>query len=701
MSELLNLLCGAIEESSSGSNVALLLSAGIDSVSVGIACQEVGKTVHAYTYELHGVQSMEREKTEAIARHFGWPLTVVTAPTTDAYADFLRLAVEHRCKKKVHFEVTFPLLYAVPEIHEMEIWTGWNADDHYGNNRRIVLEQARLVRDGVAAVERKARFDEYRKARFEQSDAQDSADTYWFASKLATHHGMRLLDPYRDNRLRTYFEQFDHQQLSSLRKPFVREALAGHLKGLPDSAIAKGVRLQKGGRVDELFRDLLANPEINRFATKYTTVSALCQKWGREVEADPEAFAAEVGALPPRPRAKVRLSGVGHYRPYLMNDVIRASEARAFNVISTFAGGGGSSTGYRLAGGIVLAASEFVPEAARTYRKNFPDCYVDERDIREISTSDARVAEFLSIAGLKPGELDVLDGSPPCCEFSLAGSGISDQDVMRVYSDVKQNNIATLPFDFIDLALRARPKVVIMENVPAFASRGKEVFERLLQALRFLCVTGAPREYFVNYSILAASDFGVPQKRNRLFIIGVRHDVGTAIGIDSAEAVLDVFPSPTQVGVNIRSALADLAQTERDIAPWTRSAMVSSLGAAVRRLPKQPSKLTRLNHVIPGNTKRYMLTRCSWDLPAPTLAVTGQRPDGLTGAIHPEKDRKFTLPELKRLTALPDDFVLTGTLGQAAERVCRMVPPLLTKAIAESVYAKVLRPFKETTHERR
>jgi site-specific DNA-cytosine methylase len=77
------------------------------------------------------------------------------------------------------------------------------------------------------------------------------------------------------------------------------------------------------------------------------------------------------------------------------------------------------------------------------------------------------------------------------------------------------------------------------------------------------------------------------------------------------------------------------------------------------------------------------------------MVVTGQRPDGRTGSIHPQYDRKFTLPELKRLTALPDDFVLTGTLGQAAERVCRMVPPLLTKAIAESVYIKVLLPYAE------
>jgi site-specific DNA-cytosine methylase len=201
---------------------------------------------------------------------------------------------------------------------------------------------------------------------------------------------------------------------------------------------------------------------------------------------------------------------------------------------------------------------------------------------------------------------------------------------------------------------------------------------------------------------LTASDFGVPQKRQRLFIIGVRRDVGNTIGIDSDDAVRDVFPAPTLVGVTVRSALASLRQTENDIWPWTRSAMVSaSLARLVRLLPKNPTKPTRLSHIYPGYTQNYTLTRCSWDKPAPTMVVSGQRPDGLTGALHPEQNRKFTLPELKRLTALPDDFILTGTLGQAAERVCRMVPPLLTKAIAESVYEKVLLPYKEKTHERR
>jgi DNA-cytosine methyltransferase len=694
MSELRRMLGRIVAGASRERNVALLLSAGIDSVSTGIACQEAGKTVHGYTYEIQGYRSREREKAETIARHLNWPLSVVTVPTRNLASDFKRLAILYGCKTKVQFEVLFPLLYVVPEVQEREIWTGFNADDHYGNTRQVLLDHARLRRDGASAEERKRLRDVHQREHYRKFDEPNSSDSWWFAKKLASSHAKELHDPYVDPAIRNYFLAFDHDQLSPLGKPVVRQAFAEVLKGLPDAAIVKGVRLQIGGRVDELFRTLLANPDINRFETKYTTVSALCQRWGREVEADSDAFAAELDALPPQPRASVRLSRVDGYRSYSMADVRTRSGSRNFKVISTFAGGGGSSVGYRLAGGTVLMANEFVPEAARTYQINFPDCLVDQRDIREISASDEMVVAFLSRGGLKRGELDILDGSPPCCEFSTAGRGIGDQDVLRSYSDVKQSNIASLPFDLVDLVIRAQPKVFICENVPAFATRGAEVFHRVLRALRF--PVEGNRAYYANWAVLSASDFGVPQKRQRLFIIGVRKDVGDVIGIATDEAVRDIFPAPTHVGVSIRSALADLQQSKDDVWPWMRSAMASaSLSTLMRLLPHGPAKPTRLAHLYPGYKKHYTLTRCSLDKPAPTMVVSGQRPDGLTGAIHPEKDRKFTLPELKRLTALPDDFVLTGTLSQAAERVCRMVPPLLTKAIAESVYYKVLLPYAE------
>jgi DNA (cytosine-5)-methyltransferase 1 len=73
----------------------------------------------------------------------------------------------------------------------------------------------------------------------------------------------------------------------------------------------------------------------------------------------------------------------------------------------------------------------------------------------------------------------------------------------------------------------------------------------------------------------------------------------------------------------------------------------------------------------------------------------GQKPDGLSGAILPELDRKFTIPKLKRLFGLPDDIILTGTIEQAVECVCNMVPPFLAKAVAESICRRVLQPHHE------
>jgi site-specific DNA-cytosine methylase len=254
-----------------------------------------------------------------------------------------------------------------------------------------------------------------------------------------------------------------------------------------------------------------------------------------------------------------------------------------------------------------------------------------------------------------------------------------------------------LIFEFTSVAAGARPKVVIAENVPALSTRYRDLFDRALDSLRFPEGAHGPRAYYASWTVLAADDFGVGQKRRRLFLVAVRADVGQAVGITTDDGVAVVFPRPSQPGCTVRQALAGLRQTDRDVRPWHQSSMGTSLGHFIRRLPKDPPKWFRLSDVEPGNTTKFTLKRCAWDMPAPTLTCTGQRPDGVTGILHPGEDRKFTLPELKRLTALPDDYVLTGTLAQACERVCRMVPPPVTRAIAERVYDRVLRRYVETS----
>ena len=105
------------------------------------------------------------------------------------------------------------------------------------------------------------------------------------------------------------------------------------------------------------------------------------------------------------------------YKPYLLKDVHAGEAQNKFRVISTFAGGGGSSTGYRLAGGKILAINEFVEEARNTYKDNYPNTPILDGDIKELQGKD-----FLDITKLKEGELELLDGSPPCSAFSMCGT---------------------------------------------------------------------------------------------------------------------------------------------------------------------------------------------------------------------------------------------------------------------------------------
>jgi site-specific DNA-cytosine methylase len=183
----------------------------------------------------------------------------------------------------------------------------------------------------------------------------------------------------------------------------------------------------------------------------------------------------------------------------------------------------------------------------------------------------------------------------------------------------------------------------------------------------------------------------VPQDRRRLFFIGVRADIARAVGIDDDADVLSLFPEPSDFAVSIRSALADLRQGDAEIDPWCRAAMTGSISRVLSHFPPNPRKRLKLKDVGFTGDGRFSMEKCAWDFPAPTLAVTGQGPNGLSGAIHPEVNRKFTIPELKRLFGLPDDYALTGTLAQAAERVCRMVPPRVMQAIAKRIYERVLR----------
>ena len=371
---------------------------------------------------------------------------------------------------------------------------------------------------------------------------------------------------------------------------------------------------------------------------------------------------------------------------YNRDEIFRRSNKPLFNVVSTFAGGGGSSTGYRLAGGRVVFINEVVAEAVETYRANYPDTPIEQADIRKYNrSSDAVEALFLK-HGIKKGELDILDGSPPCSPFSSAAAGRKKKDkdpnALVAYSDIQQKRIDMLIHDFVFMANVMQPKVCIFENVPEIAG-----------ADQYLLATDRLRRhgYLVNNKELMASDYGAPQNRERLITIAVRKDVAEMAAIEDEDALFGVFPAPTiKAPLTVRQALEGVTHDEEQRQMLLSFARRGAEYELIKLLPHSPAEPCRVRDVIPTYTSNFLLTRASWEHPCTTITATGAT--GRGGVLHPDEDRVFTIPELRRLFGLPDDFKLTGTFDQKAERIGRMVPPALTMAVAFSVYDRLLVP---------
>ena len=375
------------------------------------------------------------------------------------------------------------------------------------------------------------------------------------------------------------------------------------------------------------------------------------------------------------------------YKPYTLQDVVNASNQNKFNVISTFAGGGGSSTGYRLAGGKILCINEFVEEAQNTYRENYPDTPILPGDIKQLSGKD-----FLDIAKLDVGELDILDGSPPCSAFSVAGKLSHSRDgkhsdgwgQTKNYSDGKMvENIEDLFFEFLRVADDIKPKVIIGENVKGLTiGEAKQYFNKIQNTFEDI-------GYDVVAKVLDSRYFGISQTRTRVFFIGVRNDITEKAGLNFM-TIGNVFPQESKDVVPLKDALVGLEYDEEEVKylteKFSKTAYWRDTGSKMEIDP--PKVLTGMDYHPKGH--HFNLKRVSQYQPAPTLTAMGSN-DTTAGAFHWAEPRKLTIGELKRIQSLPDDFKLTGKWNQKSERIGRMVPPLMMKAIADSVYNKVLK----------
>jgi DNA (cytosine-5)-methyltransferase 1 len=314
-------------------------------------------------------------------------------------------------------------------------------------------------------------------------------------------------------------------------------------------------------------------------------------------------------------------------------------------VVSLFAGGGGSSLGYAMAGYRELLAVEWDAYACAVVRLNLPDVPLYEGDIAALSMEEA-----LTITGLHPGELDVLDGSPPCQGFSTGGK--------RVLADPR-NGLFT---EYVRLLQGLQPKVLVMENVSGLVKgRMRLVFAEIMRQLK---ASG----YVVSTRLMNACYFGVPQSRQRLIFLGVREDLGIAPS----------HPKARTWPVTVREALEDVEQVPvpcltpkyRELAPKVRPGQCAA--------------------DIDAGKGFQNLVRLEWDRPAPT--INRMNPGtGLGTPLHPREHRSLSVPEAKRLCSFPDAYVLPEASFQARWGVLgNAVPPLFMRAIASHIRHEIL-----------
>jgi len=365
------------------------------------------------------------------------------------------------------------------------------------------------------------------------------------------------------------------------------------------------------------------------------------------------------------------------YVPYFMRDVHEASSRARFTFASGFTGIGGADIGWSLAGGRHAFGVENDAEAVRTFKRNFPHALIEHSDFRHVAASPEIVDRLLRQARLARDGLDVFHCSPPCNEFSKVGPG------------QQPGGTADMILDVVKMTHLMRPRVLVIENVPELRNRGRAYLDAAFARLH--TDDQGRRAYYANTMVLSADDFGVPQRRQRLFVIAVRADVAEAAGVRSDADVLWTFPPPTHQPITLGDALVGLVQSETDLFPFRRAMMTSgSLVALSRKLPHDPERWITARKVGLG-TYRFATVRASMNLPSPTLTAMGQQPTGSNGVLHPTEHRKLTLPEIRRFSGFPEDTQFTGTLAQAVTRIGMSVPPLVTKAIGDMLYDRVLR----------
>lgn len=345
-------------------------------------------------------------------------------------------------------------------------------------------------------------------------------------------------------------------------------------------------------------------------------------------------------------------------------------------LISLYTGAGGLDLGFEAAGFETAVAVEIDPEAVETLRHN-REWPVINRDIHTVTSK-----ELLDTASLKPGDADALIGGPPCQPFSKSGYWASG-DTLRL-DDPRAGTMAA----YLRVLRDTLPKTFLLENVPGLAyrekSEGIELIKRMIRKINRECGTS----YTISINKLNAADYGVPQFRERVFVIGHREGKEFA------------FPQPTHIAANgidtpigflphatAWDAIGDL-ENEKTVG-------LQPKGKWADLLPSIPEGENYLWHTERGGglslfgwRRRYwnFLLKLAKQLPSWTIQA---QPGPAVGPFH-WKSRRLSARELCRLQTVPDTYEVLGNLSSVQRQLGNAVPSALAEVLGRAMRRQLL-----------
>ena len=357
--------------------------------------------------------------------------------------------------------------------------------------------------------------------------------------------------------------------------------------------------------------------------------------------------------------------------------------------LSVCSGAGGLDLGIEAAGWRTLAQIEIDADSVATLRHHFEPhgSTVLHNGLEDIDPRELRLK-----LGLRRGQLGLIAGGPPCQPFTTHGRrrGISDARVSSLFPQylryIREFEPAAFIMENVDGLLSAalihRPIHLRTRHLPLTPEEMKGSF------LKWLVSEMSQLGYCVSWGILDAVDFGVPQHRQRCFLIGVRSDEPCYLPVHHPEAqwrtVADAIGSLPDPG-----PIQPLSAAKQAI-----YSMIPQ-GGNWRNLPLDIQRATMGKAFLATGGKSGWWRRLSWTLPSPT--VLGMPDHSSTGLIHPEEVRCLGLRECVAIQTFPQDYMLAGRPRSQYQQVGNAVPPLLAKVVAERVRLhlageKVIRP---------